>query len=84
MPSRQDKYLEAAEDLTRCDAYITSKERAGIDKSDFAWPEERKYPINSPAHYEAAKKLVGRAPSSKQAAIKARIEEIAKRKGYTK
>lgn len=62
-------------------AYMTKKERDKIPSSDFAWPEERKYPITDQAHLDSAVKLLGRAPKGKQAAIKKRIIQIAKRKG---
>src|SRR5579885_252763 len=62
---------------------LTVKERKEIPLEDFAWPEERKYPIDSKAHLDAAAKLIGRAPENKQAEIKARAIRIAKRKGFT-
>jgi hypothetical protein len=62
-------------------AYISKKERENISDDDFAWPEEKKYPIRSQEELDAAAKLIGRAPKSKQAAIKARAIKIAKRKG---
>src|SRR5579885_919060 len=61
---------------------LTVKERKEIPLEDFAWPEERKYPIDSQAHLDAAAKLIGRAPENKQAEIKARAIRIAKRKGF--
>ncbi len=64
-------------------AYISQKERDKLPESDFAWPEERKYPISNQAHLDAAVKLLGKAPAGKRAAIKKRIVEIAKKKGLT-
>lgn len=63
--------------------YLTKAQRDKIDDSDFAWPEQRKFPIDSQAHLDAAAKLIGRAPVSQQAKIKARAIKIAKRKGFT-
>lgn len=62
---------------------LTVEQRKQMPKSDFGWPEEMKYPINSQADVDAAAKLIGRAPASQQARIKARIIAIAKRKGYS-
>lgn len=62
---------------------LTADERKDIPLEDFAWPEERKFPIDSQAHLDAAATLIGRAPAEKQAAIKARAIRIAKRKGFT-
>ena len=68
-------------------AYMSVKERKARPDSDFAWPDAPggipKFPITSQEHLDAAVKLFGRAPSSAQARIKARIIAIAKRKGYT-
>lgn len=52
--------------------------RDELDKSDFAGPHES-YPIKSQADVDAAAKLVGHADNPD--AVKARIKEIAKRKG---
>lgn len=62
-------------------AYIPKKERDKIPLADFADPTNRKYPIIDQAHLDSAVRLIGRAPKDKQAAIKARIKKIAKRKG---
>lgn len=64
-------------------AYITAAERRGMPLSDFGWPEERKFPINSQAHLDAAARLIGRAPAAQRARIKARIIAIARRKGLS-
>lgn len=69
-------------DLEAARAYISEDERKKIPSSDFAGPG-RSYPINSQAHVDAAAKLVGRAPKGDQAKIKAKIKEIAKRKGFS-
>src|SRR5258708_6406117 len=61
--------------------YISQKTRDALPESDFAWPEERKFPIDSQEHLDAAAKLLGHAPEDKQASIKARMETIAARKG---
>jgi hypothetical protein len=64
---------------------LTKGERDAIDDSDFAWPDapdHPKYPIDSQAHLDAAARLIGRAPESEQAAIKARAIKIARRKGF--
>ncbi len=63
------------------EAYIPQKERDAMPISDFAWPEERKYPIKDQAHLDSAVKLLGRAPAEKQASIKRKIISIGKRKG---
>jgi 2'-5' RNA ligase len=70
--SNADQHYLTMEDLT-------VKQRAKIDDNNFAWPEQRKYPIDTQDHLDAAAKLIGRAPKSKQAAIKARAIQIAKR-----
>ena len=67
-------------------AFMSVAERESRPASDFAWPDHQphpSYPITSQAHLDAAVKLLGRAPASQQARIKARIIAIAKRKGYT-
>ena len=61
-------------------AYVSKKARDKMSKSDFGDPDEEKYPVADQAHLDAAVKLLGRAPKEKQAAIKARLKEIAKRK----
>lgn len=66
--------------LDRASAYISKKERDKMPKEDFADPPEG-FPLPDQKHLDAAVKLLGRAPKSKQAAIKRRIIEIAKRKG---
>jgi len=62
---------------------LTKDERENIDTSDFAWPEEKKYPIDTQDHLDAAAKLIGHAPENKQAEIKANIIRIAKKHGFT-
>ncbi len=62
---------------------MSQKQRDALPDSDFAWPEEQKYPIPDQAHLDAAVKLLGHAPTDKQASIKARIKAIAKRKGLS-
>jgi cytochrome c556 len=64
-------------------ASMPAAERDKLPAGDFAWPEERKFPITDQKHLDAAVKLIGRAPKSKQAAIKARIKGIARRKGLS-
>lgn len=89
-PKGSDAYLSAAasyfesqlapdDDLAV--AYVSAEERKKMPLSDFADPKRRAFPINNQAHLDAAVKLVGRESPSKQTAIKARIKEIAKRKG---
>ncbi len=63
--------------------YLTKDQRDAIDDSDFAWPEQKKYPINTQAHLDAAAKLIGRAPEGVQDKIKRNAIRIAKRKGLT-
>lgn len=63
-------------------AYISQKKRDKIPDEDFGDPENKKYPIMSEKDVESAARLLGRAPASKQAAIKERIKKIARRKGY--
>src|SRR5581483_9325736 len=70
------------DDLEDVEEYIPAAVRKQIPREDFAWPEERKYPITSQAHLDAAAKLIGRAPEAMQAKIKARAIAIAKRKGF--
>jgi hypothetical protein len=60
---------------------ITAAERHALPASAFGWPAVRKYPIRNQADLDAAAHLIGRAPESQQAAIKARIIRIAKRLG---
>lgn len=64
------------------EAYISKKERDEIPAEDYAWPEAKKYPIRTQEEVDAAARLIGRAPKSKQASIKRRIISIAKRKGF--
>jgi hypothetical protein len=64
-------------------AYISKKERDKVSTEDFGDPENRKYPVRNQHDLDSAARLIGRAPKSKQAAIKKRIKEIAKRKGLT-
>ncbi len=65
------------------DEYISKDERDKMSLADFAWPEQRKYPIDSQAHLDAAAKLIGNAPQSVQDKIKRNAIRIAKRKGLT-
>ncbi len=65
------------------DEYISKDERDDIPLADFAWPEQRKFPIDSQAHLDAAAKLIGRAPAGVQDKIKRNAIRIAKRKGLT-
>jgi hypothetical protein len=81
--TRFEIYPQEAETLCRSlqiERSLTQKERDAIDDSDFAWPEEQKYPIDTQAHLDAAAKLIGRAPESVQAKIKKNAIRIAKRK----
>jgi hypothetical protein len=71
----------ADEAMDAVQAYISKKERDKVPAEDFGDPENRKYPIRNQGDLDAAVKLIGRAPADKQAAIKARIKKIAKRKG---
>lgn len=61
-------------------AYISKKERDSIPDEDFGDSKNRKYPIRNQHDVESAAKLLGRAPKSKQAAIKSKIKEIIARK----
>src|SRR6185503_1510011 len=72
-------------ELTEDDLWegLTVGERKDIPLEDFAWPEERKFPIDSQEHLDAAAKLIGRAPEAEQPKIKARAIRIAKRHGFT-
>lgn len=72
-------------ELTESDLWegLTADERKEIPLEDFAWPSERKFPIDSQEHLNAAAKLIGRAPEAEQAKIKTRAIHIAKRKGFT-
>src|SRR5579871_1237779 len=62
---------------------LTSEERDKLAEGDFAWPEERKYPIRTQQDVDSAAKLIGKAPADKQAAIKKRIIALAKKKNLT-
>ena len=63
-------------------AYVSQKERDGIDRSDFGWPEERKYPAKTRQQFENAVRLLGKAPRDKQALIKRNLTRIARRQGF--
>ncbi len=65
-------------------AYISKKERNKMSKDDFGDPENEGYPVKDKKHYTLALQMVGKAPPNKQAAIRKRILEIGKRKGYDK
>lgn len=78
-----DSPCDESEDINESVAYISQEKRDKISTSDFAWPEEKKYPITSQEEVDAAARLLGRAPTDKQASIKRRIIEIAKRKGFS-
>lgn len=73
------------EELTEADLYegLTVKERKEIPLEDFAWPEERKYPVDTQDHLDSLATLIGRAPADMQPKIKARAKAIAKRRGFT-
>lgn len=60
---------------------MTQAERDAIPKEDFADPMNMKYPCDTQAHLDACARLIGLAPSSRQAAIKRRAIQIARRKG---
>lgn len=64
-------------------AYIPQAERNKIAEDDFAWPEERKYPIVTQENLDAAVTLLGRAPSYEQENIKRNIKRIAQRRGLS-
>ncbi len=70
-----DPYLDAAR------AYISQKERDRMPGEDFGWPEQKKFPVKDQAHLDAAFRLLGRAPRDKQASIRRRLIQIARRKG---
>lgn len=74
------KTLEA---LLQAYESLTKAERDAIPLEDFAWPEERKYPIDTQDHLDSAATLIGHAPDAMQPKIKARAIRIAKRKGFT-
>jgi hypothetical protein len=80
MPEKRDPANEAMEAV---EAYISQKERDKVADEDFGDPENRKYPIRNQSDLDSAAKLIGKAPASKRASIKARIKKIAKRKGLT-
>lgn len=63
--------------------FISASERDAIPEEDFAWPEEKKYPITSQKRLDSAATLIGHAPEDKQDAIKQRAISIAKRKGFS-
>lgn len=63
--------------------YIAKDERDKIADQDFAWQDERKFPIDSQTHLDSAAKLLGHAPEDKQAMIKRNIICIAQRKGFS-
>jgi hypothetical protein len=62
---------------------LTKAERDSIPLEDFAWPEERKYPIDTQDHLDSAATLIGHAPETMQPKIKARAIRIAKRHNFT-
>ena len=53
-----------------------------VKKEDFAGPHDT-YPINTKGRFRAAKDWIDHLPKSKQAAVRAKMMKIAKRKGYT-
>ncbi len=61
---------------------LSVKAREAISLDDFAWPEERKFPIDSQDHLDSAARLIGNAPTDKRDAIKTRAISIAKRRGF--
>jgi hypothetical protein len=61
---------------------LTVAARKQLPLEDFAWPEQRKYPITSQQRLDSAARLLGRAPTDMQPKIKARAIAIAKRKGF--
>jgi hypothetical protein len=63
--------------------FISAGERDAIPEEDFAWPEEKKYPITSQKRLDSAATLIGHAPEDKQGSIKERAISIAKRKGFS-
>jgi HK97 family phage prohead protease len=71
------------DDLDGLARSLSVKEREAIPLEDFAWPEERKFPIDSQEHLESAAHLIGKAPRDMREKIKTRAIEIAKRKGFT-
>ncbi len=71
------------EDIDGLERSLSVKEREAIPLEDFAWPEERKFPIDSQEHLDSAAHLIGKAPADKRDAIKARAIDIAKRRGFT-
>jgi hypothetical protein len=49
--------------------------------ADFGWVEARKYPVRNQHELDAAARLIGKAPESRQQSIRKRITGIAKRRG---
>jgi uncharacterized phage protein gp47/JayE len=78
MPERKHPADDA---IDAVNAHITQKQRDKVSDEDFGDPAERKYPVRDQKDLDAAVKLVGRAPKSKQAKIKQNLKRIAERKG---
>jgi hypothetical protein len=61
---------------------LSTKQRSTMPLSDFADPGRRAYPIMDASDVRGAVALLGKAPPGRRAAIKARIMQIARRKGF--
>lgn len=60
---------------------LTTKERNAIIKSKFGIPEDRKFPLDTPAHIKSAITLFGHAEESKKKELAKRIASAAKKNG---
>lgn len=78
-----DSLPEGTEDINQSEgSKLKTKTRDKLPDSDFAGPN-RSFPITDKDHFEAALRDVGRLPKDQQAAVRRKILEIGRRKGYT-
>ena len=70
-----DKFL-----LEYFERALSQEDRDKIPTEDFGDPESRTFPVRNQDDVDNAARLLGHAPEAKQAEIKRRISEIAKRK----
>ena len=62
--------------------YFSQKERQGMSKEDFGDPDTLSFPVKTQKDLMNAAIRLHQAPKGKQAAIRARLKRIGKRKGF--
>lgn len=92
-PTGANRYLAAvaeyceqqkakAEEVDQAVAYVSVDTRNKMKSEDFGDPKRKRYPVPDQKHLKLAWDLSGREAPAAQKAIRSRLREIAKRKGW--